>query len=106
MYNIISVFSACGGISILEILLSAKARLIFTIFTWGRLCLLRLLFAPCTKRRELFLLLLNKPRQFASAGAPPHCKKNDRNEMVVQLKRPDLLPGILRFFASLFAFPD
>jgi len=72
MYSI-SVLSTCGGISILEILLSAKACLIVTVFTWGRLRLLCLRFAPCTKRRELFLLLL---------------------------------PGILRFFASLFAFPD
>jgi hypothetical protein len=63
LYTIISVLSACGSISILEILLPAKACLIITIFPWdrarARLPLPRVCapLTSCTERRELFLLL-------------------------------------------------
>jgi hypothetical protein len=59
IYAIISVFSACGGISILEVLLPTKACLIITIFAWDTwwLRLLCLRFAPC-KRCKLFLFLM------------------------------------------------
>ncbi len=62
LYTIVLVLSACGSISILEILLPAKSCLIITIFPWDTRGWLRLPrvcapLAPCTERRELFLLL-------------------------------------------------